>query len=467
MLPAAAFKEAVVSLQQSLSGGVDPSVTMSSLATSQVDTAIARGLPASRAEQAGESFNQALVQHLANGLSMGEAVALAERVFQAEASFPAPKSPQDAAGKSLASASADVNANLNALANTKTAGGTSAFDKSLEIALLKGMSFDEAVKSAQEAGQRADAMAQADKSPMSGLASGGAAANQFAGTSPGFQKTLSNLLAKGMSLDEAVRKAGSASNDAAAAARADAANPSVGVASGNLSMLAGKAIEGSFGKVMSAALAKGVPMAEAMERAKQADVAEQKAITADARSPLTGFSAGKGTLPQGNPDFDRALAGAISRGESPTQAIAQARQAVANMPREVQTANTSLASGRNVDTLLSSAGSSREFTKALGNALAKGVPVERAMALAKEAEAANAFRFPLSGPAARLAGANKAEVKITQADGKPLPSWVRYAPETKTFLASNVPDGGFPLPIIISAAGQQARVTISEGALRK
>ena len=107
------------------------------------------------------------------------------------------------------------------------------------------------------------------------------------------------------------------------------------------------------------------------------------------------------------------------------------------------------------------------YRTTLGNALAKGMPVTQALALANKAESANAFRFPLSGQAARLASIKNAKLIITQANGKPLPSWLRYVPETKSFVASDIPEGAFPMPVVISAAGQQALLTVSEGAVRK
>jgi hypothetical protein len=464
MLSAPVFKAVVASLQQSLSTEASstgstaestPASTLNTLVSSQVDTAISRGLPASQAEQAGKSFNQALVQHLSNGLSMSEAVVLAERVFQAEASFPAAKSPQEAAVKNLTASGVDVDAKLTALANTKTSSGTSAFEKSLGIALLKGMSFDDAVKSAQLAAQQADTLANADTSPMSALAGAGDASTQFANTSSSFQKTLSSLLAKGVPLEQARSKADLASRNSDAASRADANNPMAGLASGDFSMLDGRSIEGAFGKVLSGILARGVSIEEALDRANLADAVEQQGIQADGRSQITGFSGGTGVLPAGSLDFDRALAGAINRGESPTQAITSARQAVEKMPRDVQTASTSLASGRNMDTLLSSPGNSRAFQRALGNALARGLPVDRALALANKAEEANSFRFPLSGEAARLLGGKNTKAQFTQADGQPLPNWLRYVPEIKGFKVADVPEGSLPMPIIISVAGRQ------------
>jgi filamentous hemagglutinin family protein len=468
-LPPPAFKTAVTSLQHGLSDGgrTPPAVSLDTLTTTQVNAAVNRGLAPEQATQTGKQFNQVLVQQLARGVPMAEAVVAAERVFQAESGFPPPKSPQEAAIKTLASSGFDVDAKLNSLANTKTAAGASAFDKALSVALQKGMGFDAAVRTAQQAGQQTDQMVQVERTPINALASGNAASEQFGDTSSEFQKTLSAMLAKGMPLAQATQKANAASRDSALAARSDRGSPKSGLASGDLSMLDGRDVEGPFGKVLSTALAKGIPVSEAMSRANQADAMEQRANQADARSELTGFAGGRGAVPKVNPDFDRALSNAINRGASPERALAIAKQSVNAMPRDVQTASTSLASGRSMDALLSSPGNSRAFRLALGNALAKGMPVEKALALARKAEDMSAFRFPLSGPAARLAAARNAKLLITTAEGKPLPAWLRYAPESRSFIASDVPEGGFPLAVVIKVAGKLAQLTITEGAVKK
>jgi hypothetical protein len=44
----------------------------------------------------------------------------------------------------------------------------------------------------------------------------------------------------------------------------------------------------------------------------------------------------------------------------------------------------------------------------------------------------------------------------------PLPSWLSYSPEEKTFVATAVPDGGMPITIEITIAGQRTVMVISE-----
>jgi len=47
-------------------------------------------------------------------------------------------------------------------------------------------------------------------------------------------------------------------------------------------------------------------------------------------------------------------------------------------------------------------------------------------------------------------------------DGKPLPDWIRYEPETRTFTANAVPAGAFPLQISIGVGGAESVVVIQE-----
>jgi len=43
-----------------------------------------------------------------------------------------------------------------------------------------------------------------------------------------------------------------------------------------------------------------------------------------------------------------------------------------------------------------------------------------------------------------------------------LPSWLSYSPEQKAFVATAVPDGGMPITIEITIAGQRTLMVISE-----
>jgi hypothetical protein len=51
---------------------------------------------------------------------------------------------------------------------------------------------------------------------------------------------------------------------------------------------------------------------------------------------------------------------------------------------------------------------------------------------------------------------------ISQADGKPLPDWLRYEADTKTFTAKDIPAGAFPLQLKVGVGGQETTMVIQE-----
>jgi hypothetical protein len=74
--------------------------------------------------------------------------------------------------------------------------------------------------------------------------------------------------------------------------------------------------------------------------------------------------------------------------------------------------------------------------------------------------AGRGFSFPL--PAALVQAAGDREVAVTLADGTPLPSWLRYVPASRSFIATQPPAGALPLTVIISIGSQRWNMTISE-----
>jgi len=88
-----------------------------------------------------------------------------------------------------------------------------------------------------------------------------------------------------------------------------------------------------------------------------------------------------------------------------------------------------------------------------------------AVSVPKEmATAGSGFTFPLPAQVAETAAAGNAPVLVTTITGEPLPGWLRYVPETKSFVASAVPDGAFPVQIVVSVGGTRTTVVISERA---
>ncbi|TSA11338.1 MAG: hypothetical protein D4R74_13310 [Betaproteobacteria bacterium] len=421
-------------------------------------------MPADRVGAATKSFNTVLVKQLASGATPAKAVEAAKRVLAAESAFPVSKAPQVTATKNVMAGGEQVTAKLQAVSGAKTPGGSKTFEKVVAGALNKGASMADAVKTAQLAVKTAESFAKADASPQSALANTnsarGAAATPLANASPQIQRSVATMLANGVLPGEAMKRAEQAEINSAAAARADAANPAVGLARGDASALKEQPAAGGFDKVLAVAMAKGVPVGEAIARAAETNALEQRAIEADAKSPLAGFSNGAAHIPKGSPDFDRAVANAIARGEKPSVAIASAERAAASVPPEVQSPTRAIASGKNVDALLKSEGDSRIFKRVLNKSLANGIGIEKAMAIARRAEEGNAFRFAL--PRAVVSSAASGPVKMTAEGGVPLPAWLKFDPKTRNFVAHNVPPGALPLKVVITAGGKESTVVVSE-----
>ncbi|MDP1526514.1 MAG: filamentous hemagglutinin N-terminal domain-containing protein [Rhodocyclaceae bacterium] len=335
--------------------------------------------------------------------------------------------------------------------------------QSLGSMLATGMD----VATAMQAAQSLDAMMQVASrrdanNPAAMLASGNSL--DALGLSPAAGQAFGSLLAQGVPLAQALSQAGMAGAEAAAAVARDRSNPQAGLASGDLSALGDFADNGAFAKSLAVALNRGVPPAQAIALARRLDQVEQGQIAADARSPLAAFSNGTRIPEAGTPAFDRALAIAVQRGESPAQALASARRAEAAVPADRQNVGTALASGRNADELLTSSGNSRAYRQALGKALERGLPIAQAQQVAARAELASVLRVPLPGKVAALFSASTRNLTVRTEKGEALPSWLKFDVETKTFLAFDVPPGGLPIRVVVSVDGRRATVEIAEAA---
>jgi autotransporter-associated beta strand protein len=393
-------------------------------------------------------YQAALSSLLARGVSPAEAMRRAE----------------SATAESAAAARADSSpAALLASGSfaTSPSAASPAFQAALSSLLARGVSPAEAMRRAESAAAESAAAARADGSPAALLASGSFATSPSA-ASPAFQAALSSLLARGLSPAEAMQRAESAAAESAAAVLADAKNPLAVLAAGNVAVLEKFPPSGDFSKALAAAMAQGIPMDIAMNRAMQAEALEQQAIRADAASPLAGLSSGKSSLPVGNSDFDQALAGAIGRGASPAEAVAAAKQTLARMPADVQTPSTALATGRNVDEILGAVGASPTFERALGNALARGMTIDAAVVYAKRVESTTALRLPLPPDLAKQVPSAAGSVTVTTVSGKPLPGWIRYDAPSRSFIVYDAPSGALPMEVAITVKGKRTVLRISE-----
>jgi len=51
---------------------------------------------------------------------------------------------------------------------------------------------------------------------------------------------------------------------------------------------------------------------------------------------------------------------------------------------------------------------------------------------------------------------------VTTVSGQTLPGWLKYSAETKSLVASAVPDGGLPITVVVHAGGTETTIVISE-----
>lgn len=81
------------------------------------------------------------------------------------------------------------------------------------------------------------------------------------------------------------------------------------------------------------------------------------------------------------------------------------------------------------------------------------------------ATSGSGFSFPLPEQLAQAASATAGTaVIVTTLTGDPLPAWLRFVPETNTFVATAVPDGQFPIQVLVIIGGQRTVIVISERA---
>jgi len=350
------------------------------LKTSLAEAAIKTGVPVAQATKAGDSFAQVLVTKLASGMSMSAATAQAQNAFNSTVNAPVPSTPQAIAASSL-SGSATASS-LAALSGTTTSSGSAAFEASLSASLANGNSMEQAIKTAQSSAQQIEAAAKIDNSPRGGLVNG--AAGALTDTSPAFQNSLSNALAKGMSPEQALQHATAFAAESAAAAKADASSPKTALSSGN-DGFAKTIPAGDFSKTLSSALNRGISMAQAMKNAAQSEAEKQRGIEIDTKSPSAGFSNGKTPEMPNSLEFDIVMKSAMARGLTPEKAINIATQTVTNLPKDVDTLTNSFATGKNPTASIDS--HSQAYKTVLNAALGNGMSPDSAIAKAERAEA--------------------------------------------------------------------------------
>jgi hypothetical protein len=74
------------------------------------------------------------------------------------------------------------------------------------------------------------------------------------------------------------------------------------------------------------------------------------------------------------------------------------------------------------------------------------------------------FSFPLPKALVEATGSGKLQVSLK--NGKRLPSWLRYASGTKTFIATAVPANALPIGVVLRMGGQSWSMVVTEKSSR-
>jgi hypothetical protein len=435
----------------------DPNAVLDALAARHIQLALAKGIDRIQAEQMAKNYNAILLRQLALGLPMETAMARAEIAFQTELNLPRAASLEAETVKNLTAGGVDTSSRISTLMQAETPAGATAFEQALSAELAKGISFDDAILAARSAVTQVDGLAKTDDlNPKSQFSNEN---KQVSEHSAEFQQTFRLLVAKGYTPEQAMQRATQLETQTTGNRPA----PSItnDIASGQSSTLLTENQAGNMNQALTAALARGVPMENAVGRLHTQQTAERQAAENDAHNPMAIFSSGRIASDTDHPVINQALANAIAHGHAPGESIRFAPTAAA--PSAPVTPVHALASGAEVDGLLLHEGASSTFKRVLGNALAQGLSPNQALTIAKRAEYANAFHFRLPPALKQQRLKSRENWRVTLSDGNPLPTWLRFDAQLGEFTSTDVPAGAFPLPVILHLGKQHIKLDIAEG----
>ncbi|MEN9314589.1 MAG: hypothetical protein RIS35_982 [Pseudomonadota bacterium] len=453
--PAAVTLSATLGASGNAASGID------GMTSARVEAAQRSGVAPAQAARAGAAFETVLTVQMSRGAPAAQAIARAEQAFSAEAGVPAPKTPADQAARGLA-AGGESASSLGSMAGAKTAQGAAAFEAALGRALAAGADMTTALAKARAATSETEAASRADATPVAALTGASAAP---APRPASIERAIGSLLARGLPPAQALLRAERMAALEARAARVDATRPANQLAAGRLPALGPQGNEGALSRFLGAALSSGRSLEDVLARAREIARFEQEAREAEARDPASPLVRDGVAPPRLEPDVERAFGAALRRGLDAGEALERARRA-AGQAVPAPSPASALASGQSLETLLPAEVAGPVYGRVLGQALARGVPPDRAIELARKAEDESAFRFPIPRELAVRLSAASARARFSTAEGAPLPDWIRFDSARQTFVAREIPAGGLPLEVRASvegAAGPGFRITISDG----
>jgi hypothetical protein len=74
-------------------------------------------------------------------------------------------------------------------------------------------------------------------------------------------------------------------------------------------------------------------------------------------------------------------------------------------------------------------------------------------------QSGNGFSFAL--PEQVVQGSAGVPAQVTTVSGGALPTWLRFDPQTNTFVATAVPESGLPLEVVVTVGGRRTVVVVS------
>ena len=82
------------------------------------------------------------------------------------------------------------------------------------------------------------------------------------------------------------------------------------------------------------------------------------------------------------------------------------------------------------------------------------------------ATSGNGLVVPLPAEMVATPSGARSEVRVTLSDGRPMPAWLRYSSDDHSLVLGAVPDGAYPLRLLVTVGNQQTVLQISEAATK-
>ncbi|MBT9491341.1 MAG: hypothetical protein IV107_03125 [Paucibacter sp.] len=97
----------------------------------------------------------------------------------------------------------------------------------------------------------------------------------------------------------------------------------------------------------------------------------------------------------------------------------------------------------------------------------RGVPADQNgivnVVLPRSTATAEGFKFSLPPDLVLAIAASGAAPSASGSNGEALPAWLRFDPESRSFVASAVPEGALPYQLRVTVGGQSTVIVVAAG----